>query len=725
MTLKSSLWKTEKPHNGHSFSELAAQMRENWRRRTWLFALLSFVMLLCYPLMTGLTLSRYAREGASLLMRQSVGHIVLGLADGATVFLATVGGVLCAREGFSWIYSRKKVDMYLSQPITAGRRFLFTYINGILLYFVPYLISLLFSLLVISGTGASSGALFMNVLFTVPAALVYFLAVYNMTLAAMMISGRKGMAGFFVLMGFLYDAVLRATLEGYCGTYFSTFVEVNRKSWFLSPIFRIMNLIGDGTRPWEGETVTAKGVLEQMVLPMLPGMFSLLAEAAVFGVIAYYCYKKRPMEASKAVVFSSVRGPVKVLLMLLSGLLGSVCFCDISGSESMFVALPGLLLGILFCQVLMEIIYEGDLRAFANHKKSFAAGAFVTLSVYLFFALDIGGYDTWVPGQEQVESAAIEIYFNNHYCFDYVDEKGKPTWDEDYGLQNMKMTDVSGVLSLARDGMGKGAPKQNPDTQVNCEVKYTLKSGAEKYRSFWIDYEQEKTVLDILFANEQYKEGANQVLSGQMDMIFGKSRIYYDNGLQETEIMDKSAFALMRAYQSDLRKMSFSDVKNAVPCGVLRLRYKTDDGMECQLEYPVFSSYTGTVEYLRAKSIELYLTVNPKAVDSIRFERYEEREDEEVIENGGLFGGWSSTVIRTDVIEKEYHKRAEIEELLGYLYPTCVINWAYTSGMFDEDIAADIQESDHTEAYFYHWDNSNFSVKKDRLPEYVKEDLYR
>lgn len=131
------------------------------------------------------------------------------------------------------------------------------------------------------------------------------------------------------------------------------------------------------------------------------------------------------------------------------------------------------------------------------------------------------------------------------------------------------------------------------------------------------------------------------------------------------------------------------------------------------------------MEYLRGKSIELYLSISPKAVDSIRFERYETYEDEEVIENGSFFGGWSSGTVQTVMLEKEYHNRNQIEELLGYLYPTSVINWAYTSGVFDEDITVNIRESDHAEAYLYYWNNSNFSVKKDRLPEYVEKDLNR
>ena len=141
MTLKNSSCETEKVHSGRRPLHLAAQMKENIKRRLWLFALLSFVMLLCYPLMTALTLSKYqGNELSSVLYRQGLGHNRLGLTGGVTVFLLTIGGVLCAMEGFSWIYSRKKVDMYLSQPITMGRRFLMTWLNGILIYFIPYVI---------------------------------------------------------------------------------------------------------------------------------------------------------------------------------------------------------------------------------------------------------------------------------------------------------------------------------------------------------------------------------------------------------------------------------------------------------------------------------------------------------------------------------------------------------------------------------------------------------
>lgn len=718
---ENSSCRTEKVHSRHP-AGLAVQMKENAKRRLWLFSLLSFVMLLCYPVMTALRLNRYAdSEMSSVIMRQGIGHNTLGLTGGMTVFLMTVCGIVCAFEGFSWIYSRKKVDMYLCQPITAGRRFLMTYLNGILICFIPYLVSVVLAFLVIAGVGAATPAHLVNTLFTLPAALIYFLAVYNLTLIAMMISGKRGMAGFFILMGFLYDPLLRLLLESYADIYFSTYAGIVESRQFISPILRMINMLDQSFFSWGTETVTAGGLVEKVILPLLPGLSVLFAEAVVFGVIAYICYKKRPMEAvAQATAFPAVKGPVKVLLMVFTGLLGSVCFREISGDDGHFVAVCGLLLGVLFCQALLEIVYESDLKAFLNHKKAFAAGAAATLFVYLFFSLDIGGYDTWVPKQNEVESAAILIYFENHYSFTDVNENGEPVWDGRNTLQTMEMTDVSSVLSLASDGMGKDAGEQNPDTKLLCEVKYHMKNGKDKYRNFYIDYEKEKTVLDILFANEDYKEGTNQVLSDRMDWIFEQSGMYYGNGMQEKEIVDKNAMPLMEAYRQDLREMSFTDVKDAIPCGIIRLRYRTDDREECLLEYPVFPSYARTVEYLRSKNIDLYLKIDPKAVGSIGIFRY--GEDTEITEKGAFFGTSVTSMQTEEVWEKEYTEREQIEELLEAVCPGSLTGWAYLPGSAEQDIGVTLREADNAAAWNYDW-NDSFMIKKGGLPEFVKEDM--
>ncbi len=100
MMSKNSSWKTEHRQKKHSATDLIIQMKENGKRRMWLFVLLCFVLLLCYPVVMTLTLNRYADGSAlSAALRQSVGHDILSLTGGITVFLLTAGGVLCAVEG--------------------------------------------------------------------------------------------------------------------------------------------------------------------------------------------------------------------------------------------------------------------------------------------------------------------------------------------------------------------------------------------------------------------------------------------------------------------------------------------------------------------------------------------------------------------------------------------------------------------------------------------------
>ena len=335
------------------------------------------------------------------------------------------------------------------------------------------------------------------------------------------------------------------------------------------------------------------------------------------------------------------------------------------------------------------------------------------------------GYDTWIPKQDEVESAAIDIYFGNRYHFDYVNEDGVPGWDDGNVLDTMEVTDVSSILSLAADGMGKDAGEQDPDKRLICRVKYRLKNGREKYRDFYIDYEKEKTVLDILFANKDYKEGANQVLSERLDRLFERSSMYYSNGMQEKEIVDKNVWPLMRAYRNDLREMSFTDVKDAIPCGTIRLRYRTDDREEYMLEYPVFPSYTRTVEYLRGKNIELYLKIDPKAVESIRIIRYEEG-DPELIEKGNFFGTSVTSMQTEEVWEKEYTGKEQISELLTCIYPSELSGWAYLSDFVERgslpDIGVQIYEADNEAAWNYNW-NNGFTIKGSELPEFVKKDI--
>ncbi len=73
-------------------------------------------------------------------------------------------------------------------------------------------------------------------------------------------------------------------------------------------------------------------------------------------------------------------------------------------------------------------------------------------------------------------------------------------------------------------------------------------------------------------------------------------------------------------------------------------------------------------------------------------------------------------------MKKEYTERAQIGEILGYLYPASLARWAYISEIMADDIIVQVQEVDQADAWYYNWDE-NFMVRKEELPEFVRKDL--
>ncbi len=698
MTSKNSFWNS---------------MRENLKRRLWPLALFTLGLMFVYPIGLALRLNGYDLAADREHM-EKLAVSVMGMSY-MTVFFMAIGAVITAIQGFSWLYSRKKVDMYVSQPMSAKKRFFVIYVNGILIYFVPYLVMLLLSFLVAAGKGVFTAALLVNTLFTVLEVLICFLAIYHLTLLAVMLTGNTIVALLATGTFLFYEMFLRVVLEGYYEMYFDTYVYASAaadafRRYIISPVMRIGELTMPLESIWGVMPLTTDFAAQEFIRPSFTALGVIILQALFFGALALFAYYKRPMEASgRAIAFSRIKAPVKVAMMLLAGLVGSIAFYSISDSNITF-ALLGLALGMLICQCVMEIIYEADIRAFLSHKKSFAVGIFLTVCVHLFFQFDIGGYDSYVPEASQVESVAIDISFRNKYSYDYINVDydaqvrswGAVTYYPDYAISHMEMKDAACVLALAQDCMGENAVEPDAGNTIDCTVKYIMKNGREKYRGFTIDYEKEQRVLDNLFANQEYKQGMSQVMDEEMEELWARSAVYYTQGVsgREKRIEDKNAAAVMAAYRKDYLEMSFTDVKDALPCGLIKLSYIRSSGGEEEVYYPVYPTYRETVEYLRKKNVELYLKIDPKTVDYIEITNYNNSEE----------------------IEKRYSDGMQKEELLSCIYPSRLLSYSYVAepaGLSVELVP--VEGSD--ESYMYDLDYNTWQMKEGGVPEFVEKDL--
>ena len=132
-------------------------LKTNARRRIWLVVVMFLGFLFFVTVVNAMSLSTekmyYGNRNhlAEHLGRVFANGIGLNLGIG---ILVSIAAVVSALQGFSYMYQRRKLDLYMSVPVTANRRFAAVYINGVLAYLIPYVCSVLLSFAAASAMGA-------------------------------------------------------------------------------------------------------------------------------------------------------------------------------------------------------------------------------------------------------------------------------------------------------------------------------------------------------------------------------------------------------------------------------------------------------------------------------------------------------------------------------------------------------------------------------------------
>ena len=113
-----------------------ASLKENNKRRIWLWLLSLLGFVVAFPTATAFTISRgmtgiehYYETFGEVLGAQKVreylmGRVqqMIGLESGIWVLIAGFA-ILSAIQGFSYLYHRNKIDFYMGMPVKRSRRF--------------------------------------------------------------------------------------------------------------------------------------------------------------------------------------------------------------------------------------------------------------------------------------------------------------------------------------------------------------------------------------------------------------------------------------------------------------------------------------------------------------------------------------------------------------------------------------------------------------------------
>lgn len=713
-------------------------MLENFKRRTWLYALSLLFFILYFPVATILyneasltsALPAYTAADVNLMtlcledIRDNLlSHLGFNM---GTAFLLIVCAVLCALQGFGYLDSRQKVDFYHSLPVSKTKRFSIIYLNGLLAVLIPYLISLLLSLI---ATGFISwdivGEATPYVMLSFGLNILFYLAVYSLSIIAVLLTGNKVIAFLGASFFMLYEFFFRVVVDAFSSTFFISYSYVSycMEKTITSPVVLYFIKLGEMDY-WRANMIQLNSNIG--ISAALP----LLLYAIVYAGIAYLLFLKRPSEASgKAIAFPVIKPALKLLIMVPFSAITGLLFYSTTNNSIVFLIF-GFVIGLLLSHGILEVIFEFELRACMRHGRQLLIGSALVLLFYFTFEFDLLGYDRYVPKPDKVASAAVILPYRNQSFYTYYNSYEEFSWSgwSEYQYAHSKVTDVEAVCSLAEESY-KDFAVNNSDTEsddiAEISLKYNMKNGDTIFRTIRVDFRKNEELLSRIFMNPGYKQGAYQIFDEKLftPEILSNCKLYYSNGVSENQLTPWLTEEFLDIYRQDLMNLSFQEATYGLACGEIRLNYKrqTDNNYNtADWNFPIFPSFQNTIAYLKEHGLYAEEFLPPEKVYSITITNYSANEYD--YSDYQEYFGDKTPYLDSPGQTTEYTDEQQIKEILPALYPKRLAAYSHSNPLllFDYDVKVNIPAADYPDSSRdYTVDSAAFYLIQDKTPEFV------
>lgn len=596
-------------------------MQEDLKRKLWLLVLAILVFFISFPVVLLIFLDNrkeysYLSEELWKVQIKADFMKIMGYENIWMFIVTLVGATLCGIFAFSYLYKKQEVDFYHSIPIRREKLFLVSYLNGVLIYVIPYLVTILISM-VIGGSYFTVDASVWNVaLREFGLQVLFYLLIYHTTILASVLAGNMFGCLFLNGLAHSYTIFIYGIFVAYCGyftTYTNRYENINEGIMGFSPIVAFYKALN---RLLGGDAMYLLRLRDGEVSTKLYLMQVFLAAILLFGMAMYF-YRIRSSEMSgKAIAFRKMQPVIRILLVIPSAMAGGWIFASLTS----YMELGWILFGILFAAVLVhgviEVLYQSDIRGMFSHKIQLIGTIFVAVGIVFIFRNDLFGYDTYVPKVEQMKSAAISIdglANGNYYLVEDFEEGYKRMTSTEYQLEKMALSEdlLPVVWQLMNLGAESNRYNQTADNIVSFDLKVRLKNGKDVIRSYTVALDQAYPLLYEIFQSPEYKEKSyayffenytNAVV--WLEGLADKKNLSIENGIEFLEI-----------YRKELLELSLDDVRDnpvigRLECFILGEETKSRDFN--MLLYPVM---TESLQYLEKIGIldQAVCWVQPKA----------------------------------------------------------------------------------------------------------------
>lgn len=424
------------------------------------------------------------------------------------MIISSIAAFINSVNGFIYLYSGKKTDYYHGLPMKRTEMFLERVFSGLVYYLMPYIVAEFLMICIGAARGFFSLSIMgmavkMFFLHIIIYLVIYFSIVLVISVTGNMLMGILCLGGMY-LYGIVLNLILVAYGQSFWQTFFSAEYQYGRFNALLhmaSPGTLILNMVSDYAEGKTGKLLAAVIIL-----------------GVIFGVLAWTAYKKRPSEsAGKSMVYSWISIVVRFMVVVPGGLaVGWIFYSLTTGKVRILWWIFGMILGTVIIHGLSETIYQMSFQGFFTKKLQLViAGALVAVCA-LIFQKDLLHFDSYIPKQEDIASMNLNMMsFDQDYY-----ENVQKTKDGEYEITDANNWAEPAMAFVGKNGIGDQTYKalqdivsSNPKGEVidgdytyYSIIKYTLKSGKEIYRKYWIGTENLSALVKGLYEEENLKE---------------------------------------------------------------------------------------------------------------------------------------------------------------------------------------------------------------------------
>lgn len=583
-----------------SKSSFSSLLKEDIKTKMWLVLVNVILLFLNFPVVMAMqvqNVARYVRAG-QCTKEQAVDRLAyyIGGENKAAILLTLLIACVTAVAQFGYLYQKNQVDFYHSLPLRRQKCFLVRFVNGMLMYILPYIVFCLIGIAVVCAFGYGQMTIIRAAFLGFLINIIGYLLCYATAILAVCLTGNlfTGICGIVTFQGYgIVAALLAESVMFECSeTYMLEYGTLSELYNFISPLGAYHKL--SGAMNGEGSSH-----------PLL-WLLGCIIAGGVLTLISFWTYLKRKSEsAGKPIAFEKSKGIIKAFVMILILGCGTWFFRTMGYNATFVWSVIGFVITFVLAQIMIQIIFEMDVRAIKLGIKSAVVSVIITIGIYGGFYVGGQYYDNYQIDWEQMEYAAIYSGSYNGYTESYYDaEQDRYIGSEEYIFQNMKVRDKELVKNLTKACIDSGNEQGDP---VSVEFKYTLKNGREVYRAYQIDYNELKDYILQLLGNKEYQMGTVQIFGINPEKV---SQIkYYDEwsdyqtkylNMTQGEMTD-----LIETYKEEYLNATVEELNQNTPVMSFILDTKQDN-MEWDLTTVyVYPSFEKTIAILESKGMEM------------------------------------------------------------------------------------------------------------------------